>query len=217
MPGAFTHGLGALALVACISGGCSANGGIGHGSGDSKGTRYATSSSSGGSESPVDAGSDAGADSGIDGEVDAEVDAGPSSIDGGLVATPSCQAGGSGATDCGATGESCCASLEVPGGNYYRTYANSGGGPTGEADPASVSGFRLDKYEVTVGRFRQFAKAWGKGSGYLPPAGSGKHTHLNGGRGLVDGSAPEAAYEPGWVASDDRYIAPTDANLACKS
>ena len=30
------------------------------------------------------------------------------------------------------------------------------GGPTGEADPASVSGFRLDKYLVTVGRFRQY-------------------------------------------------------------
>jgi hypothetical protein len=31
-------------------------------------------------------------------------------------------------------------------------YANDGGGPTGEADPATVSDFRLDKYLVTVGR-----------------------------------------------------------------
>jgi formylglycine-generating enzyme required for sulfatase activity len=48
----------------------------------------------------------------------------------------------------------------------------------------------------------------------LPPAGSGKHTHLNGGRGLVDvGSDSGVAYEPGWLASGNGWIAPTDANL----
>ena len=30
------------------------------------------------------------------------------------------------------------------------------GGPAGLADPATVSGLRLDKYLVTVGRFRQY-------------------------------------------------------------
>ena len=73
-----------------------------------------------------------------------------------LLGPPSCQAAGPGVTDCGASNESCCTSPEVPGGTYYRTYANSDGGPTGEADPATVSGFRLDEYQVTVGRFRQF-------------------------------------------------------------
>ena len=34
---------------------------------------------------------------------------------------------------------------------------------TGLADPATVSDFRLDKYDVTVGRFRQFVKAWNGG------------------------------------------------------
>jgi formylglycine-generating enzyme required for sulfatase activity len=81
-----------------------------------------------------------------------------------------------------------------------------------EADPAIVSGFRLDKYEVTVGRFRQFVNAWNGGSGYVPPAGSGKHTYLNGGNGL---SATGGGYEPGWATSDNSYIAPTDSNLAC--
>ena len=153
-----------------------------------------------------------------DAGIERKTDSGPGEDAGDTGSSPpSCQPGGNGLTNCGASRESCCTSLEVTGGSYSRTYANSGDGPTAEADPASVSGFRLDKYEVTVGRFRQFAKAWGTGSGYLPPAGSGKHTHLNGGRGLVDSSAPGAAYEPGWVASDDRYIAPTDANLACKS
>jgi formylglycine-generating enzyme len=77
-----------------------------------------------------------------------------------------------------------------------------------------VSGFRLDKYLVTVGRFRQFVNAWNGGAGYTPPAGSGKHTHLNGGRGLAN-SGSVGTYEPGWVASHDSNIAPTNTNLAC--
>jgi formylglycine-generating enzyme required for sulfatase activity len=110
-------------------------------------------------------------------------------------------------TNCGASGESCCTSPEVAGGTYYRTYTNSGDGGTGEADPATVSGFRLDKYMVTVGRFRQFVSA-----GHTPTAASGKHTHLNGGNGL---NATGGGYEPGWVASDDGSIALTNTNLAC--
>jgi formylglycine-generating enzyme required for sulfatase activity len=80
------------------------------------------------------------------------------------------------------------------------------------ADPATVSSLRLDKYLVTVGRFRQFVSAWNGGNGYTPAAGSGKHTHLNGGNGLA---ATGGGYEPGWMASDDDNIAPTNANLAC--
>ncbi len=102
----------------------------------------------------------------------------------------------------------------MAGGTYYRTYTNSGSGPTGEADPANVSGFRLDKYDVTVGRFRQFVAAWNGGSGWTPAAGAGKHTHLNGGAGLADSSNP-GAYEAGWVTTDNTNIAPTNANLAC--
>jgi formylglycine-generating enzyme required for sulfatase activity len=95
---------------------------------------------------------------------------------------------------------------------FYRTYVNSGSGPTGQADPASVSDFRLDKYEVTVGRFRQFVGAWNNGAGYVPPAGSGKHTHLNGGQGLANSGGP-GTFETGWIASDDANVAPTVANL----
>jgi sulfatase modifying factor 1 len=121
-------------------------------------------------------------------------------------------------TDCGSGGESCCASLEVTGGTYDRTYANSGDGPTGQADPATLSTFRLDKYEVTVGRFRQFVNAWNGGAGYAPSAGAGKHTHLSGGNGLANSSSDApSAYETGWAASDDSEIAPTNANLACES
>jgi formylglycine-generating enzyme required for sulfatase activity len=133
-------------------------------------------------------------------------------------------------TNCGPGGsgtESCCTSLEVPGGTYYRTYTNSGGdaGPTSEADPATVSSFRLDKYLVTVGRFRQFVNAVlppDGGTGWLPTAGSGKHTHLNGGLGLAMAPNVDAGqtYEPGWDAVDWNHttdIDPTTANLQCGS
>jgi hypothetical protein len=74
---------------------------------------------------------------------------------GGVCAMPaSCAAGGFGMTNCGSGSESCCTSIEIPGGNFHRTYANTGTGPTSEANLATVSSFRMDKYLVTVGRFR---------------------------------------------------------------
>jgi formylglycine-generating enzyme required for sulfatase activity len=127
---------------------------------------------------------------------------------------PSCRVSGPGTTSCGAASESCCTSLEVPGGTYYRTYTNNGGGASGLADPATVSRFRLDKYDVTVGRFRRFVSAWSDGAGFTPPVGSGKHTHLNDGQGLAD-SARAGAHEPGWLAADTVNLAPNDADLAC--
>jgi formylglycine-generating enzyme required for sulfatase activity len=129
--------------------------------------------------------------------------------------SPSCIPAGAGRTDCGPNKESCCASLAVPGGSYSRTFTNDGTGPTDEDDPATVSGFRLDKYLVTVGRFRQFVAAWNGGAGYTPLAGSGKHTYVNGGQGLVDDSGGSPVYEPGWNPSDDSNITLTDQNLVC--
>jgi formylglycine-generating enzyme required for sulfatase activity len=170
---------------------------------------------------PAPASPDAGGDANTD------LDAGPTAEDSGPVAAnagpvspypppdgPSCRPGGAGMTNCGSGSESCCTSSEVPGGTYYRTYTNDGGGPTAEADPAAVSGFRLDKYLVTVGRFRQFVNAWNGGSGWTPGAGSGKHTHLNSGHGLAN-SGSAGTYEPGWVTADNSNIAPTNTNLAC--
>ncbi len=117
---------------------------------------------------------------------------------------PSCAPGGEGRTACGAAGDSCCTSLLVEGGSYFRTYANDGSGPTGLADPATVSDFRLDEYEVTVGRFRPFMEAIAGSAGWRPPEGSGRHTHLNGGNGLVIGEIGSTlTYEPGWKVADD--------------
>ncbi len=152
------------------------------------------------------------ADGAVDDAVDsATVDAPP---DAPACSQPSCAPGGPGMTNCGAGSECCCTSLQVMGGTYDRTYVNKGSGVTFSADPATVSSFRLDKYEVTVGRFRQFVAAWNGGSGWLPAAGSGKHAHLNGGLGLANSASP-GSYEPGWVASDDGNISLTNANLTC--
>jgi formylglycine-generating enzyme required for sulfatase activity len=116
-------------------------------------------------------------------------------------------------TDClaGDAGtQSCCTSPEVTGGIF--SYALAGAYGSYQALPALVSGLRLDTYLVTVGRFRQFVKAWNKGTGYLPPAGSGKHTHLNGGQGLVNAGAL-GGYESGWQTSWNGLVAPTNASL----
>ncbi len=139
------------------------------------------------------------------------------SPDGATDVSLSCLPGGAGLSDCGKDEDSCCTSLAVEGGTFDRTYTNDGTGATEENDPAVVSSFRLDKYPVTVGRFRRFVNVFyppDGGAGFVPPAGSGKHTHVNGGKGLVN-SDNSSEYETGWLASDNANIAPTAANLAC--
>jgi formylglycine-generating enzyme required for sulfatase activity len=107
-------------------------------------------------------------------------------------------------SDCGPNGDSCCASLPVQGGGFDRSYDGLSAGFTSNAYPASVSTFRLDRFEVTVGRFRQFVTA--VTSGWLPAPGSGKHSHANGGLGLVDVGADAGAYETGWDATWDSNL-----------
>lgn len=182
--------------------------------GDAGHQRGVSSDAGSGSDAGRAAGSDTGAsdaESGIGSGSDVS-DAG--SPDSGGSTAPSCDVQGDGTTSCGAALESCCTSLEVVGGTYDRTYTNAGSGPVGAADPATVSGFRLDKYLVTVGRFRQFVKAWSNGARYAPPAGSGKHTSVNKGAGLANSGSP-GTYETGWVTSYDASVAPTNDNLAC--
>jgi formylglycine-generating enzyme required for sulfatase activity len=115
--------------------------------------------------------------------------------------------------------ESCCTTLQVAGGTFYRRYDTDAGhapdgGPIDEADPATVSTFLLDKYDVTVGRFRRFVAAWT--GGWLPSEGDGRHTYLNSDAGLVNAGA-DGGYEPGWNAAEwnnTTDVGPTDANLA---
>ena len=69
-------------------------------------------------------------------------------------------------------GESCCTAANVPGGTFNRL--------NDVAFPATVSDFRLDVYEVTVGRFRAFVNA-GKGTKKSPPVdGTGANPKIPG-------------------------------------
>jgi sulfatase modifying factor 1 len=64
---------------------------------------------------------------------------------------------------CGpASNESCCASPLVAGGTFYRSYDGVTPGYAIQAYPATVSSFRLDRYEVTVGRFRKFVAVYSR-------------------------------------------------------
>jgi formylglycine-generating enzyme required for sulfatase activity len=82
--------------------------------------------------------------------------------------------------------------LLVPGGTFYRSY--DGVDNTDMSYPATVSDFYLDKYEITVGRFRQFVNA-GMGTQANPPApGAGAHP-------LIPGSGWDSTWNS-WLAAD---------------
>src|SRR5690606_21662176 len=80
--------------------------------------------------------------------------------------------------------EDCCQSPLVPGGSFHSERANG---------TVSVSSFRLDKYEVTAGRFRKFVAA--VLDGYSPQEGDGLHTHYDDGAGIE----PTNAFVDGWL------------------
>lgn len=145
-------------------------------------------------------GSGGGVDGGFgDGESGGAGSGGGSGDSGSVL--PGCSLDADGVSNC-AGGESCCASGPVTGGAFFRTY---GSAPT--ADPATVSSFRLDRFEITVGRFRRFVDAWQ--TGWRPTDGDGKHAHLSGG-GLNDGGEHgwdwASAEADGLSRSDDRNL-----------
>lgn len=94
---------------------------------------------------------------------------------------------------CGANQtESCCLSLQVPGGSFLRG---------GDANfPAKVGDFSLDKFEVSVGRFRNFWRSYDAWRGASHPMPS------EGAEGRILGSG----WDPGWDADLD----PTANDLA---
>jgi formylglycine-generating enzyme required for sulfatase activity len=85
--------------------------------------------------------------------------------------------------NCGVEGsDSCCSTLPVEGGTFNRLN-NSG-------LPATVSSFYLDKYTVTVGRFRQFIEQTGGPTQANPPAaGAGAHPKI-----------ANSGWDPSWNA-----------------
>jgi formylglycine-generating enzyme required for sulfatase activity len=73
---------------------------------------------------------------------------------------------------CGANGtDDCCDSPAVPGGQFYRNYDAKDF--TNSNLTATLHPYRLDKYEVTVARFRQFVTAYD--NGWRPADNSGRN------------------------------------------
>lgn len=93
---------------------------------------------------------------------------------------------------CGATGNaSCCTSPLLPGGTFYRGYDTVAGTEFRDMTrPATLSPFRLDTYEITVGRFRQFVADKQATQANPPTAGAGART-LNGAEG-------QGGWDPSW-------------------
>lgn len=109
---------------------------------------------------------------------------------------------------CGANGDDdCCNAPTVPGGTYYRSYDLAGDSLSGDMNsPATISSFRLDKYEVTVGRFRAFVAA-GQGNQVKHPAtGAGANPKIAG-----------SGWDASWNASLPADTAALVAQLKCSS
>ena len=135
---------------------------------------------------------------------------------------PSCAGGGDGARfNCGGSidnTDDCCNWFDVSAGSFYRNY--DGVGFRVMDYPATVSTFGLDVYEVTVGRFRKFVSAVVGADAALPwtpPPGSGTHTELRDGGGLITGGNITGAdggvvYEPGWDPSWNASLPTTKAD-----
>jgi formylglycine-generating enzyme required for sulfatase activity len=87
--------------------------------------------------------------------------------------------------------EDCCSTATpIPGGTFFRSYdvASDGMYPS-MSYPATVSPFVLDRFEVTVGRFRKFVETGMGTRANPPPAGAGARTlNGNGGQGGWDAS-----------------------------
>lgn len=192
-------------IRACAAGQCMA-----------KTAACATTEMDGSASDAADGGADGGHADAADGSpadaAEGGANGGPADAsDGGSFATASmasCEAPGEGRTDCGNGSESCCMSPLVPGGTFNRS--------DDPAAPATLSAFRLDKHNVTVGRFRKFVDAWV--GGWRPAFGSGKHSHLNSGQGLRNATG---GFEAGWSTAWSNQLPTTkddwDSDLACHS
>jgi formylglycine-generating enzyme len=121
---------------------------------------------------------------------------------------PSCTAL---AAACGPNGVSaCCESPLVPGGTFLRGYDVAADALYIDMTaPATVSTFRLDKYEVTVGRFRAFVAA-GMGTRAAPPAAGA------GGR-FLNGTANQGGWNATWNAQLPADTSALIAALECSA
>jgi len=119
---------------------------------------------------------------------------------GSCVARPSCV--GLSET-CGITNpKDCCASSLIPGSTFFRSY--DGATYIDSNYPATVSDFRLDNYEITVGRFRKFVAAY---SQTMIPAGAGKNPN----------NPADKGWDTAWNAQLDATPLALTESLKCDS
>ena len=104
-------------------------------------------------------------------------------------------------------GDGCCTSLDVPGGAFAMGRGLTGTdkfpGPERELPEHSVtvSPYALDKYEVTVARFRRFVNGWD----YTPPpSGTGAHPRI-----------PRTGWDSAWNDRLPASRAALEARLGC--
>jgi sulfatase modifying factor 1 len=130
-------------------------------------------------------------------------------VGGGICVGVSCSAL---AKTCGPSAdESCCSSEIIPPGTFARNRDDT----ENPSSSATVSTFLLDRFEVTVGRFRKFVSAWVKGD--RPSAGAGKHVHLHGGDGLaLTAGGYETGWDTAWASLLPTTQAAWDTNLGCQ-
>jgi sulfatase modifying factor 1 len=135
-------------------------------------------------------------------------------------------------TEC--NGESCCASIVVPGGTFpmgrgTETCVGCSDGCPAETScwndelpehPATVSRFALDRYEVTVGRFRVFVEAYDAGwrpdydTGWRPSEGEGANPAVELAQGLAAGATGWQS-EWDWELPAFRILLEDSVSFAC--
>ncbi|MEJ7734350.1 MAG: SUMF1/EgtB/PvdO family nonheme iron enzyme [Polyangiaceae bacterium] len=111
--------------------------------------------------------------------------------DGACVTPPSCAE----SPTCGEN-QSCCASYLVEGGTFKQVYDDVN--KTDDSFSATVSPFLLDRYEVSVARFRRWVAVYDE-AGAKPAAGSGRN--------------PNNPEDTGWFGNYATLLAPTAVDL----
>ncbi len=215
-----------------VGGGASGNGGssVGGGASGNGGSSVGGASVGGGGAGGSIAGGSAGVGGGAGSPVcgNGVLEAGETCDDGNLLAGDGCNAScaleagfacsgapsacnrscnGLAATCGPSRNGDCCASNPVTGitgETFYRSYDGQSVGYTSQAYPAEVSDFRLDNYEITVGRFRNFVAAYAQA---MIPAGAGKN----------ENDASDTGWDSSWNASLETNAAALMAALACET
>jgi formylglycine-generating enzyme required for sulfatase activity len=156
-----------------------------------------------GHDATVDARHEAGHEAAVDAVRDTRPDVTrDAASDAAQTFPPSCRGpeGGLALAYCGAdAGDNCCSSPVVTGGSFVRGVQVGGCEPADagfgsdacfpsqpspwDGGAATIGSFRLDAYEITVGRFNNFVAAYP----FFPAAGAGKD--------------PKSSSDPGWNAS----------------